>query len=124
MQKTIKKYLERINPDLLGAMASITCAIHCMIIPLIVSIGLMNTAHHGHTFDIVMLSFGLIFAMYSLGKKYIETRYITPILVALFGFGLLIFGIFSHTWLASVSGGLAVAYAHYINYSHASVCKV
>lgn len=124
MQKIFKKYTSRINPDLLGAIASVACAIHCMLVPIIVSIGLMNTSHHGHSFDFIMLTIGLIFAIYSLGKQYMVSRNITPILIVLLGFGLLILGIFSHTWILSVSGGLVVAYAHYINYSHSAVCKV
>lgn len=109
--------------DFFGALASLTCAIHCLCLPLLISVGLMNSTHHGHTFDFVMLSIGIVFAIYALRKSFLKHHNWSPIVIALLGFAVLISGIFMHNPIVSTAGGLIITYSHYRNYKLSS-CKV
>lgn len=115
----MKDILNRIvgwNPDFMGIVASMTCAVHCLAVPLIASMGMMNTGHHNHVFDFVFLSFGLVFAGFSLFRDVKVHRNFVPILLGLVGFTMLIIGILNHISLLSFFGGSAIAIAHIINF--------
>lgn len=118
----MKKDLKN-SVDLYGAIASMACAVHCMALPVLVSLGLMSTTHHGHTFDYIMLALGLGFAIYSLGKNYGKHHSWTPIGLAILGFIVLIGGIIAHIGIISAIGGVFIAYAHYQNHRLTALCK-
>ncbi len=111
------------NADFLGSAAAIICAIHCMAFPILLSIGLVTTTGHNHTFDLVFLGSGLIIALYVLIKDYrTKHRSAKPIIIAFVGFISLYIGVQSHGslfWL-SVIGGVMITFAHYTNWKLSS----
>ena len=83
---------------------------------------------HNHAFDWVVIGLGIVIAAFSLVKDYLQKhRVITPLILGLLGFVLLIIGTVVHHGpfvIASVLGGLLVASAHVVNWkkSHSISC--
>lgn len=123
--KNKKRDIFGLNSDFLGIMSSLTCAVHCMALPLLASVGLLSTGHHNHVFDFVFFSLGLLFAGFSLFSDFRKHGYIRPVIIGVLGFMLLLVGILGHLPTLSVIGGLSVAAAHIINFRHTSLsCKI
>ena len=122
------KKLRKIGLDYLGISTSVLCAFHCAAIPVLFSVGLINTAHlaHNHAFDIAIVILGLFIAGISLFKDYRGHRSIMPLALATLGFFLLGVALISHQLpvIVNVIGGLIVATAHFWNIRLQSVCKV
>lgn len=105
-----------VNADFLGLVSSLTCAVHCMAVPLLASTGLMFTGHHNHFVDFTFFGLGIVFAGLSLFKDAFRSGNYGPLVIGLVGFISLYFGITAHMTLASVMGGIAIASAHIWNY--------
>ena len=127
----IMKSLFNINPDTAGFFTSMLCAIHCSLVPVLISMGMLSTTTwlHNHLIDWVVIGFGIIIATYSLIGDYIKRhRNISPLFIAILGFIFLFVGMIEHHgWmlLFSVLGGLMVASSHLYNYRLGNkVCKV
>jgi len=112
------------NLDFLGFSASFLCAIHCAILPFVMTIGLVGglswLANPLIENGFIILS--IILAAWSLYPSFKNKHHNwTALLVAGLGFGLLLFsrvvGHGSTLELASVVvGGLLIAIAHYVNW--------
>lgn len=124
MQPLFKKML-KINYDALGITASLACAIHCAILPLVLSslpiFGIDIIHNYFFEFGMIGLAFVIgIYALYHGYKKHHHKFYPTLIFTA--GISLLllkeIFHDF-HLWLL-IPAVLFIVSAHYINYR---LCK-
>jgi len=107
------------NADFFGFLTAIGCAVHCLALPFIFSIGLVQNDAHHHAFDIAIVVLGVVFAGYSLVKGYIKHSVKTPMLIGFSGLILLFIGLTDHSifnTIASVSGGSFLAFGHYINW--------
>lgn len=113
----IKRFIG-FNADFMGSLAAIICAIHCMIFPILLSVGLVTTAHHNHTFDFIFMTAGLLIALYVLIKDARIHGKILPSVLACMGFLVLFIGIQSHgeLFFLSVTGGILITVAHYHNW--------
>ncbi|NNK80140.1 MAG: MerC domain-containing protein [Flavobacteriales bacterium] len=120
-----------IDLDVIGASASLLCAVHCALVPLILTFGMLG----GISFladpfwDIIFISSAAILALTSLVNGYRNHhKNIRPMVTAVLGFLGIILG---HTLLhnlfgdvLSVLGGSLIAYAHFLNYKACRTCKL
>lgn len=114
--RLIRSYL-----DILGFSASFLCAVHCLIMPLILSFGLFGGLSWLES-PIVEWTFiisTLIMASWSLLGSLPRHQNKQPLFIAAIGFGVL-FGVhflehhIGHYFAAI--GGVLIAYAHYLNW--------
>lgn len=110
--------------DRVGATASFLCAIHCALLPFVLTVlpllGLGFLA--GHRFERNFVMFAATLALFALVGGYRRHRRPLPLLLAVPGLALLLLGV---TWATDYSivvhsvmvtcGGLLVASAHFVN---------
>ncbi|BFI95907.1 MAG: MerC domain-containing protein [Rhodanobacter sp.] len=111
--------------DRVGATASFLCAIHCALLPFVLTLlpllGLGFLA--GHRFERDFVLFAASLALFALIGGYRRHRYPLPLWLALPGLALLVLGVVwvseqQHIVVHSVMvtcGGLLVASAHFVN---------
>jgi len=111
--------------DRVGAMASFLCAIHCALLPFVLTLlpllGLGFLA--GHRFERDFVLFAASLALFALVGGYRRHRYLLPLRLALPGLALLVLGVVwvseeRHIIVHSVMvtcGGLLVASGHFVN---------
>jgi hypothetical protein len=117
--------------DKLGIVSSTTCAIHCLVLPLVITfipyLGLSFFANE--TFEIIMLVTSIILSMFSIcfGYKTHKNKKIT--LLFSFGLSLLVLGRYVHennytptSALILFLGGIIIALSHYINKKLCNSC--
>ena len=114
--RVIRAYL-----DLLGFSASFLCAIHCMLLPLLLAFGASGGVSwlENPFIEWSFIVSALILAGWSLVGSYREHHDRRPLQLAVAGF-LIILGvhILHHAvghYLAAI-GGILIAYAHYLNW--------
>jgi energy-converting hydrogenase Eha subunit C len=119
-----------LNLDVIGFIASSACAIHCAIIPILLSV----TSYAGLAFwdnvfiDIGMFFLSFILASYSLLRGHFKQhKKCKAIAFMIFGFSLIAASFyldmaFDKIILSSV-GALIVAVSHLINYNMCKKCK-
>jgi hypothetical protein len=119
LQKMDKR--KTFKADLLGITASLTCAVHCSVLPLAIAYGLLSSSFlSGHglvEMVFIMISVGL--AIYTLWGSY-QSRHRNVLPLALFGIGLIsiMTGLLNHGSVEIVLatfGGLLIAISHFIN---------
>ncbi|WP_437343308.1 MerC domain-containing protein [Rhodanobacter lycopersici] len=110
--------------DRVGATASFLCAIHCALLPFVLTVlpllGLGFLA--GHRFERGFVMFAATLALFALVGGYRRHRRPLPLLLAVPGLALLLLGV---TWATAypiavhsvmvTCGGLLVASAHFVN---------
>lgn len=107
--------------DFLGIGVGLACAIHCALMPLILTSGVFaGSALLNHWFlDIAFFIASLYFAFHSLLKSYGKAHSNPlPILFAVIGIGFISYVILTHDHskvLWSVIGGVLLASAHILN---------
>jgi MerC mercury resistance protein len=121
----MNKYSSRL--DSAGMTASILCAIHCAIVPLLITIlplaGLGFLANP--LIEWSMIVFALCVGTYAIGLSYLRThhRLLPPILLVV-GFLVIIIGhLFVHGWHEAIVvpiGGLLIATAHFFNFRYSA----
>ena len=117
------------NWDALGIATSIACAIHCALLPVLVSslpVFGINIIHN-LVFEWGMIALAFVVGSYSLFHGYVKHhRNSTPVLIFAFGFAFLvlkqIFHEFEYSFLAVAV--ISIVSAHYYNYRlcHQSKC--
>lgn len=118
----VMNLFSRFTSDTAGFITSMLCAIHCSVVPVFISLGLLSSKSwlHSHSLDWMVIGLGVVIASYSLvGDYFRKHRNAAPVITALFGFCLLITGMIEHHgWMLvfSVLGGILVAMAHLINH--------
>ncbi|WP_316737193.1 MerC domain-containing protein [Pedobacter aquatilis] len=119
-----------INLDRLGITASVLCAIHCALIPIIITFlplwGMSFLANEWVEIGMILMS--LCLGIWSLGSSYKKEHHkIYPIYVLISGFLLIAFGHFSgYEFLEPILipiGGFVIASAHFINLKYVKSCR-
>jgi uncharacterized membrane protein YfhO len=123
-------FLYKFNLDFAGMAASILCALHCIALPLFLSLGLTTSSSllHNHSFDIAIIGIGIVIACLSLLSDYKKHKSILPLSCILVGFVVLIYGLksghgYEHAAI-SVLGSLIVTTAHIVNWKKAKAAKI
>ncbi len=116
--------------DRAGMTASVVCAVHCALLPLVITLlplwGLEFLAEEW--VELFMIGLALIIGILSLSvsfKKHHQRK--MPLLLLTAGFGIIVIGHLSHSALLEPilipTGGLTIAVAHYINWRF-SACRM
>jgi hypothetical protein len=122
------KYSSRL--DNAGMTASILCAIHCAIVPLLITVlplaGLGFLANP--LIEWSMIIFAVFIGSYAIGLSYLRThRRLLPVALLIAGFLVIIVGhVFVQGWHEAIVvpiGGLLIATAHFFNYRYSAVCN-
>lgn len=115
------KWMFRINYDALGIAASVACAIHCAILPLLLSslpffgINIINNTN----FEFLMIFLALLIGLYSLTHGYKKHHHkILPIVLFSLGISLLFLKQFYHNnlLLFLIPAVILIVSAHWLNY--------
>jgi len=123
-----RKYNSRL--DNAGMTASILCAIHCAIVPLLITVlplaGLGFLANP--LIEWSMIIFALFIGVYAIGWSYFRThRRLLPPVLLVAGFLVIIAGhLLVHGWheaLVVPIGGLLIATAHFFNFRYSAKCN-
>ncbi len=107
--------------DLFGIGVGLACAIHCALMPLILTSGVFaSSAFFNHWFlDVAFFSASLYFAFHSLLKSFGKVHNNPlPLVLAFVGFVFIAYVILTHDHgkvLFSVIGGVLLALAHVLN---------
>ena len=116
----------KINYDVLGIGASLACAIHCALLPLLLSslpilgINIINNTF----FEVLMILIALIIGIYSLSHGYKKHHHkILPLLLFTAGMIMLLLKQFfhQHQIVFLIPAVILIISAHYINYRQ---CKI
>lgn len=116
--------------DKIGMTASTLCALHCAVVPLLLTFlplsGLGILTHPLFEWGMVLLA--LLLGVSSIFLSYFRThRRAMPLLLLLIGFVAIIAGhIYLHGWLEAIivpAGGLTIALAHFLNYKYVGNCS-
>jgi hypothetical protein len=121
------KYTSRL--DNAGMTASILCAIHCAIVPLLITVlplaGLGFLANP--LIEWSMIIFALCIGTYAIGLSYFRTHHrLLPVILLITGFLIIIAGhLLVRDWHEAIVvpiGGLLIATAHFFNYRYSAKC--
>jgi len=116
--------------DNIGMTASVLCAIHCAVVPLLItSLPLLGLGFLANPwFEWSMITFAVIVGFYAIGISYFRShRRLLPAGLLLGGFLIIIAG---HLYVTNMReaiivpvGGLLIAAAHFFNYKYTTVCR-
>ena len=116
----------KINWDAFGIAASVACAIHCAVLPLILSslplFGVNIIENQGFEFIMIALAFVVgVYSLYHGRKKHHHSYY--PMLLFAVGISLLFIKsmLHSHSLMLLLPAVALVVIAHYLNYK---LCRV
>jgi len=106
--------------DFWGAATSILCAIHCAVLPLLLSVGMVSShaLFSNPIFEIIMIAFAFVFVYNSIIKGYMRNQVsLTALLMAISGLLLIaVHHLFSDKAVfIVVFGGILVAVSHLFN---------
>jgi hypothetical protein len=116
--------------DHVGMTASTLCAIHCAIVPILLTF--LPLAGMGFLaaplFEWGMITLALLLGVSSIFLSYVRThRRALPLLLLVAGFAALVLGhIYLKGWIEAVVvplGGLTIAVAHFVNFKYVGSCK-
>ena len=107
--------------DLIGGVASGICAIHCVAIPVILSLGTVGGLSFSthNTFDVVVMIVTITFGIWASVKGYSSHSSLKPIFTMLSGALILVIGWMINNMsghMAMGIGGSLLAIGHYWNY--------
>ncbi len=117
------RLFEHINLDALGFSASAICAVHCLLMPFVITllpvIGLSFLAHPA--FEATLIVSGLIIGALSLSHGYLKHHHnLAPVLTLSVGFAIIAIGhleiVENYEFLIVSFGASLVATAHVLNY--------
>lgn len=117
--------------DSIGMTASTLCAIHCAIVPLLLTFlplaGLGFLANPVFEWGMILLA--LLLGVSSIFLSYFRTHHrVLPLLLLLVGFAVIITGhIYLKGWMEAIvvpAGGLTIAIAHFINFKYVDACSI
>jgi hypothetical protein len=124
---SMKSLLKSGQLDQLGMGASIACAIHCAVLPIVVtSLPLIGLEFLANTWvEITMIFFSALIGTWSIGGSYSKHKKRLPMILLLSGFSLIATGHFAWHQVESILiplGGFTIAAAHFINWKYIQVC--
>lgn len=112
--------------DLAGSLVAIACAVHCIAIPVLVSLvglGILNAISHG-VVEITFLLATILFAGSSIFIGFRQKRISSlPIVLFAIGFLMICVSIIWHLHFLSAIGGICIATAHYFNWKYTKHAK-
>jgi len=116
--------------DNVGMTASILCAVHCALVPLLItSLPLFGLGFLVNPwFEWGMITLAVFIGFYAIGISYFRAHHrILPAVLLLGGFLLIIVGhVYVKSWREAIIvpfGGLLIATAHFFNYKYTSICR-
>lgn len=122
-----------LNLDFLGFSASFLCAIHCAILPILLTFGSLGSLEFldSAIFENSMIALSIFFASTALITSYIKHhRNFLPLSIVMLGFSAIIASRFTEGELIEsvlmVTGGLMVAGSHLVNWKlarHSASCE-
>lgn len=127
MNKRISHFLG-FHPDFAGFIASMLCAIHCSILPVLLSFGFLSGWQwmRGEAVEWVLISFSLVIACWSLLKGYRHHHKNSALILVVIGFGLFAIGLqmegMVERTMTSI-GGLTIAISHIVNWRLSLQCN-
>lgn len=116
--------------DRIGMTASTLCAVHCAVVPLLLTFlplaGLGFLANP--VFEMGMIIVALLLGVSSIFLAYFRThRKLLPLILLLIGFAIIILGhLFIKGWVEAIVvpvGGLTIAIAHFVNFKYVGACS-
>ncbi len=121
------KSIKSIKSDQWGIIASIGCAIHCAVLPLIITtLPLLGLEFLANIWvEIIMICISLLVGVYALSGSYPKHKKGLPVLILIFGFLIIAAGhlVFENIEAILVPiGGLTIAAAHLINWHYTKQC--
>ncbi len=128
-QKEMQDKFFGFNWDFLGFMASLACALHCSMLPLLLAAGALGgLAWLEHPIvEAFFIAVSLIVASWSLINSYVHRhRNLTALVTVVLGFVLIIAGRFVEggaEMLLTTLGGITIAMAHVINWRLVRDCE-
>ncbi|SHK44028.1 MerC mercury resistance protein [Reichenbachiella agariperforans] len=118
----MKQYLIGIHADWIGLIASFVCALHCLLMPVALSLAPMLAGYMNHpALEAIMIGISVVIASYAIGRGYYSRhRRLLPVVILCTSFLLITMGRFSsdahvEVWMTS-SGAFLIAVAHAINW--------
>jgi len=115
----------------IGAWASIICAVHCALTPLLFSVlPLLGLEFlHSHVFEIVLMTAGLGFGSYGILRAFLlHHRAFLPLALFIVGAGMVCIGLFlsNELWemILVPSGAVLVGVAQVVNIQKCKSCRV
>lgn len=123
----MKSLLKSGQLDQLGMGASIACAIHCAVLPIVVtSLPLIGLEFLANTWvEITMIFFSALIGTWSIGGSYSKHKKWLPMILLLSGFSMIAIGHFAWHQVESILiplGGFTIAAAHFINWKYIQIC--
>jgi len=116
--------------DSIGMTASFLCAIHCAIVPLLItSLPLFGLGFLANPWlEWGMIIFALLIGVYAIGLSYVRTHHrFLPMLLLIIGFFIIIAGhLLIRSWREAIIvpfGGLFIVAAHFFNFRYTGACK-
>jgi len=117
-------FRSRFNLDFLGMILSLACAVHCALVPIVLMFGAFTGLHFlaDPAIEHTVIIGSIIVAGASLIPHYFHHRKKKVLIVATTGFALIFIGhslglAWLHT-LFMISGGLAIAFSHLLNWRY------
>lgn len=116
--------------DKFGMGVSILCAIHCALLPiLITTLPLLGAEFFANPLlEILIISLSFVIGVTSLSTSWQRHQNRLPVILMITGFASILAGHFwlpdSLEWLLLTAGGLTVACAHYVNWQLLRKCSV
>ena len=108
------------NLDFIGFSASLVCAAHCSLLPILIALSILNGNNLANEhFEIGLFSFAFVVVSIALFQAYKKHRNYIPIGLAILGFSILVSGHLvtgNMSYLISTIGGFAIAFAHWVNW--------
>jgi hypothetical protein len=123
----MKSLLKSGQLDQLGIGASIACAIHCAVLPIVVtSLPLIGLEFLANTWvEIIMIFVSALIGTWSIAGSYAKHKKGLPTVLLIFGFLQIAIGHFAwHEMEAMLIpvGGFTIAAAHFINWKYIRIC--
>lgn len=127
----LRKLFQRANLDVFGFSASAVCAVHCMVVPLLLIMGSLTPTHlaHNHEVENAILLVSVILGSFSIVPSMIKIHNRRmPIVLFAAGIIAIVAGRFALPllWesLLTTLGACLVALAHYHNWRICRSCTV
>nr|WP_068889214.1 MerC domain-containing protein [Pedobacter panaciterrae] len=123
----MKNFIKSEKLDRLGMTASLACAIHCAVLPFVLTalplFGLSFLAHNW--VETFMIGLSLVIGIYSLSTSYPKHKRLLPLIILVIGFGMIGTGHYLIENMEAILipiGGFTIALAHYINWKYSRSC--
>jgi hypothetical protein len=123
----MKHFIKSEKLDQLGMTASLACAVHCAVLPFVLTaLPLFGLSFLAHSWvEMSMIGLSLLIGVYSLSTSYPKHKRLLPIIILVVGFAMIGTGHYLIENLEAVLipiGGFTIAFAHYINWKYSRSC--